>query len=132
MKRDAGSAEYHDFAKITEGGSCPHCGKAAIKISRGIEVGNIFQLGTKYTKAMDMTYVAKDGSMQYPVMGCYGIGVGRLAAAVCEAHHDEFGPIWPKEIAPCRFIYVLSGRTMKKSERMRTACMRNCRAGAWR
>ena len=49
---------------------------------------------------MDMTYVAKDGSMQYPVMGCYGIGVGRLAAAVCEAHHDEFGPIWPKEIAP--------------------------------
>ena len=100
MKRDAGSAEYHDFAKITEGGICPHCGKAAIKISRGIEVGNIFQLGTKYTKAMDMTYVAKDGSMQYPVMGCYGIGVGRLAAAVCEAHHDEFGPIWPKEIAP--------------------------------
>lgn len=100
MKRDAGSTEYHDFAKITEGGSCPHCGKAAIKISRGIEVGNIFQLGTKYTKAMDMTYVAKDGSIQYPVMGCYGIGVGRLAAAVCEAHHDEFGPIWPKEIAP--------------------------------
>ena len=47
-----------------------------------------------------MTYVDKDGERQTPIMGCYGIGVGRLAAAVCEAHHDEYGPIWPKEIAP--------------------------------
>lgn len=49
---------------------------------------------------MKMTYVDKDGERQTPIMGCYGIGVGRLAAAVCEAHHDEYGPIWPKEIAP--------------------------------
>lgn len=100
MKRDLPQAEYHDFAKITEGGICPKCGKKTITISRGIEVGNIFQLGDKYTKPMKMTYVDQDSNIQTPIMGCYGIGVGRLAAAVCEAHHDEYGPIWPKSIAP--------------------------------
>ena len=99
-ERDIPDAEYHDFAKIREGGICPHCGKPAITISRGIEVGNIFQLGTKYTKSMNMTYVTPSGELAYPIMGCYGIGVGRLAAAVCEVHHDEYGPIWPISIAP--------------------------------
>ena len=100
MERDVPNAEYHDFAKIQEGGICPKCGKKTVKISRGIEVGNIFQLGTKYTKSMNMQYLDADGNAQYPIMGCYGIGVGRLAASVCEAHHDEYGPIWPKAIAP--------------------------------
>ena len=100
MTRDLPDAEFHDFAKIKEGGVCPSCGKHSVTISRGIEVGNIFQLGTKYTKAMDMTYTDKDGNSQYPIMGCYGIGVGRLAAAICEVHHDDFGPIWPISIAP--------------------------------
>ena len=100
VSRDLNSVEFHDFAKIQEGGICPKCGKHAIKISRGIEVGNIFQLGTKYTKSMQMTYVDSDGNSQYPIMGCYGIGVGRLAASICEAHHDDYGPIWPKAIAP--------------------------------
>ncbi len=100
IARDLGLVEYHDFAKITEGGICPKCGKPSISISRGIEVGNIFQLGTKYTKSMDMQYLDTDGNAHYPVMGCYGIGVGRLAASVCEAHHDDYGPIWPISIAP--------------------------------
>lgn len=100
ITRDVGTVEYHDFAKITEGGICPHCGKPAITVSRGIEVGNIFQLGTKYTKSMNMTYITREGTLEYPIMGCYGIGVGRLAAAVCEVHHDEYGPIWPMSIAP--------------------------------
>lgn len=100
MERDVKTAEYHDFAKIQEGGICPCCGKPAITISRGIEVGNIFQLGTKYTKSMNMTYIDKNGEARYPVMGCYGIGVGRLAASICEAHHDEYGPIWPMAVAP--------------------------------
>ena len=100
MERDVPNAEYHDFAKIQEGGICPKCGKKTVKISRGIEVGNIFQLGTKYTKSMNMTYVDANGESKTPSMGCYGIGVGRLAASVCEAHHDEYGPIWPKAIAP--------------------------------
>lgn len=100
MNRDVKNTEYHDFAKITEGGICPHCGKTAVTVSRGIEVGNIFQLGTKYTKSMNMTYVDSDGESQYPIMGCYGIGVGRLAASICEAHHDDYGPVWPLAVAP--------------------------------
>ena len=100
MTRDVENAIYHDFAKIQEGGICPHCKKPAITIFRGIEVGNIFQLGTKYTRSMNMTYIDKNGEARYPVMGCYGIGIGRLAASICEAHHDDHGPIWPLAVAP--------------------------------
>ena len=100
ISRDVGDVEYIDLAKIIEGGICPKCGKHSISISRGIEVGNIFQLGTKYTKSMNMQYLDSEGNLQYPIMGCYGIGVGRLAASVCEAHHDDYGPIWPMSIAP--------------------------------
>ena len=100
MDRDVKEAEYHDFAKIQEGGICPCCKKPTITVSRGVEVGNIFQLGQKYTKTMGMTYLDSEGNLQYPIMGCYGIGVGRLAAAICEVHHDDYGPIWPKAIAP--------------------------------
>lgn len=100
MARDFSDVEYHDFAKIIEGGICPRCGKESITISRGIEIGNIFQLGDKYTKSMGMTYLDKNGKMQTPIMGCYGIGVGRLAASICEESHDEYGPIWPITIAP--------------------------------
>ncbi|MGI5893747.1 MAG: proline--tRNA ligase [Candidatus Merdivicinus sp.] len=100
MQREFPNAEYHDFAKIPEGGICPVCGKESVQISRGIEVGNIFQLGDKYTRSMGMQYLDQNGQAQIPVMGCYGIGVGRLAASVCEAHHDEYGPIWPLSIAP--------------------------------
>ena len=100
ISRDYGQAEYHDFAKAVEGGVCPKCGRHALKISRGIEVGNIFQLGTKYTKALNMQYLDENGELKYPIMGCYGIGVGRLAASICEARHDDYGPIWPLAIAP--------------------------------
>ena len=74
--------------------------QAGATVKRGIEVGNIFQLGTKYTKSMNMTYVDEKGESHYPIMGCYGIGVGRLAASVCEVRHDDYGPIWPMSIAP--------------------------------
>ena len=100
IERDVGQVTYNDIGKIKEGAICPSCGKKVITVSKGIEVGNIFQLGTKYTKSMGMTYLDKDGVSQYPIMGCYGIGVGRLAASVCEAHHDPNGPIWPISIAP--------------------------------
>lgn len=98
--RDIGEVEYRDLSKIKDGGICPKCGKPSIALSRGIEVGNIFQLGTKYTKTMKMQYLDNKGELHYPIMGCYGIGIGRLAASVCEAHHDEYGPIWPITIAP--------------------------------
>ena len=100
IPREMGEVEYVDVAKAIDGGICPVCGKPSVYTSRGIEVGNIFQLGKKYTESMNMTYVDADGSMKNPIMGCYGIGVGRLAAAVCEAHRDDYGPIWPISIAP--------------------------------
>ena len=100
IPREMGEVEYVDVAKAYDGGICPVCGKKSIYTSRGIEVGNIFQLGTKYTESMGMTYVDQDGSLEHPIMGCYGIGVGRLAASVCEAHRDDYGPIWPISIAP--------------------------------
>lgn len=100
LPRDCGAIQYHDLTKVRDHGICPQCGKPAIGVSRGIEVGNIFQLGDKYTKAMGMQYLTADGEQHHPIMGCYGIGVGRLAASVCEAHHDDKGPIWPASIAP--------------------------------
>lgn len=100
LERDLPGVTYVDISKVKEGGICPCCGKPAITIKRGIEVGNIFQLGTKYTKSMDMQYTDENGKSHYPVMGCYGIGVGRLAASICESHHDEYGPVWPISIAP--------------------------------
>ena len=100
LEREVGEVAYVDSAKAVSGGICSHCKGHSLAISRGIEVGNIFQLGTKYTQAMGMTYSDQGGQSQYPIMGCYGIGVGRLAASVCEACHDENGPIWPMAIAP--------------------------------
>ena len=100
LERDLENVEFVDIAKVKDGGVCPCCGKPTLQIKRGIEVGNIFQLGTKYTKSMHMQYVDKDGVSHNPIMGCYGIGIGRLAASVCEAKHDDYGPIWPISIAP--------------------------------
>ncbi|MCH5268201.1 MAG: proline--tRNA ligase [Lachnospiraceae bacterium] len=100
LERDLSEVSYVDISKVRDGSVCPCCGKSTITIKRGIEVGNIFQLGTKYTKTMGMTYTDENGEQQYPIMGCYGIGVGRLAASICEAYHDEYGPIWPISIAP--------------------------------
>ncbi|MCL2023136.1 MAG: proline--tRNA ligase [Oscillospiraceae bacterium] len=94
------SPEYFDFAKTYEGAICPLCGKPAITIRKGIEVGNIFQLGTKYTSSMNMQYLDANSELQHPIMGCYGIGVGRLMASVCEVRRDGYGPIWPMSIAP--------------------------------
>ncbi|MBO4837102.1 MAG: proline--tRNA ligase [Clostridia bacterium] len=100
MKRDLKVEKYCDVAKTYAGAICPVCGKHAIQISRGIEVGNIFQLGTKYSHSMGLQYQNKDGGFSDVIMGCYGIGVGRLCASVCEVRHDDYGPIWPITIAP--------------------------------
>ena len=91
---------FIDLTKAVQGGVCPVCGKHALRVRRGIEVGNIFQLGKRYTEAMGMTYDTETGERRNPIMGCYGIGVGRLIASICEEHHDDYGPIWPISIAP--------------------------------
>ena len=101
--------EIADIAFAREGDPCPVTGTPLL-MKRGIEVGNIFQLGTKYTKAMNCTYLDVNGKAQFPIMGCYGIGVGRAMAAVLEGSCDKFGPIWPISIAPyqvhiCAFRY---------------------------
>ena len=100
LSRDCGAPDFFDFARISEEAVCPGCGKPTIVLSKGIEVGNIFQLGTKYTQAMNMQIIDQENEPVYPLMGCYGIGVGRLAASVCQVRRDEFGPVWPITIAP--------------------------------
>lgn len=99
VSRDLGKVEFFDVAKVNEDHMCPECG-GRLKLKRGVEVGNIFQLGTKYTETMNMTYIDKDGKNRNPIMGCYGIGLGRLLACIVEGNHDENGPIWPISVAP--------------------------------
>ena len=83
----------------TDATKCPKCGKELNKV-RGIEIGNIFQLGKKYTDSMHVTYTAADGTDKTPIMGCYGIGVGRTMAAIIEESADDNGPVWNMETAP--------------------------------
>lgn len=88
-----------DIKTVRAGDPCPITGEPLI-MTRGIEIGNIFQLGTKYSEAMNCNYLDRDGKSQTMIMGCYGIGVGRSMAAVLEQSYDEYGPIWPITIAP--------------------------------
>ena len=88
-----------DIANVREGDACPDCGKPVI-LRNGIEVGNIFKLGTKYTKALGAEYLGEDGERHPIVMGSYGIGLGRNVACIVEDHHDEKGIKWPAEVAP--------------------------------
>lgn len=99
MPREFPDIEYVDVAEVYEGQECPKC-HGHLQFKRGVEVGNIFQLGTRYTESMKMTYIDKDGKAKTPIMGCYGIGVGRLLACIIEARHDDYGPIWPLAVAP--------------------------------
>lgn len=97
--------EYADIRLVESGELCTNCG-APLKVTRGIEVGNIFKLGTKYSKPMNAVYTAEDGKQKPYVMGCYGIGISRTAAAAVERWHDEFGIIWPIQIAPYHAIVI--------------------------
>ncbi len=97
--RDLKDVKYVDISLVKEGECCVHCGKA-LTLTRGIEIGNIFQLGTKYTKTMGMKVTMPDGTTKEPIMGCYGIGVGRSLASIIEERADEKGLVWPMTIAP--------------------------------
>lgn len=99
VERDAEVAEYRDVAKAKKGDFCPVCG-APLDFENGIEVGNIFQLGTKYTGSMGMTVLDEKGNAVTPYMGCYGIGVGRALASVAQESNDDKGMILPATIAP--------------------------------
>jgi prolyl-tRNA synthetase len=95
-----------DIAAADEGHACPECSNP-LRVSRGVEVGNIFKLGTRYSDALGCTFLDKDGQQKPVIMGSYGIGVGRLLACVAEEHHDEHGLIWPVTIAPYQVHLVL-------------------------
>jgi prolyl-tRNA synthetase len=97
--RDYTAQTIADIAEASEGASCSKCG-APLRLTRGIEVGNIFKLGTKYSDSMGVTFLDAEGQQRPVVMGCYGIGVGRLMAAVIEQSHDEKGILWPISLAP--------------------------------
>lgn len=99
MDRDIKPEIYYDIVKVNEGDMCPECGNP-LSIKKGMEIGNIFQLGTKYTKSMGMTIHDEQGNLVNPIMGCYGIGVGRCLASVVEESSDEKGIVWPVSIAP--------------------------------
>lgn len=94
-----------DIRLVEQGEICPQCGKPLF-VTKGIEVGNIFKLGTKYSKPMNAVYTDINGKTHPYVMGCYGIGISRTAAAAIEAHHDEYGIKWPLSIAPYHVVIV--------------------------
>ncbi|NLV91176.1 MAG: proline--tRNA ligase [Firmicutes bacterium] len=103
--RDFPQVEVADIRMVTAGDPCPKC-NAPLSVAPGIEVGQVFKLGTKYSQAMNATYLDESGKEQPLVMGCYGIGVSRTLAAVIEKHHDDDGIIWPVSIAPYHVIVV--------------------------
>lgn len=111
--RDVDLPQVADIRNVVEGDLSPD-GKGTLMIKRGIEVGHIFQLGTKYSKAMNATVQNEAGQNQIMQMGCYGIGITRIVAAAIEQHHDERGIIWPEAIAP--FTVALIPMNMHKSK----------------
>jgi len=103
--RDFVPEAYADLRMVREGDPCPRCG-AELRISRGIEVGHVFRLGTKYSEKLHAVCLDADGREQVIAMGCYGIGVGRTAAAAIEQHHDDDGMAWPISIAPFEVVII--------------------------
>jgi prolyl-tRNA synthetase len=99
LDRDFHVDVWADIAQVVTGDPCPRCGEP-LSVDRGIEVGQVFQLGTKYSDALDCKYTDEAGEQHSMVMGCYGMGVTRTVAAIAEEHHDELGFAWPAAVAP--------------------------------
>ncbi len=108
-ERDAPLPETADLRTVNAGEGCPRCNEGQLEIHRGIEVGHIFQLGTKYSESMDARVLDEDGDLQPLIMGCYGIGVSRVVAAAIEQNHDDRGIIWPAPLAPFDVAIVSIG-----------------------
>jgi prolyl-tRNA synthetase len=117
LDRDFAADVVADLTNAQGGDCCPACGEPVI-LRNGIEVGNIFKLGTKYTDAAGATYLGEDGVAHKIVMGSYGIGVGRNVACIVEAHHDDKGIVWPAEVAPyaAHLVAIGSARDPKVDE----------------
>ncbi|WP_108446917.1 proline--tRNA ligase [Halomonas denitrificans] len=115
-ERDVALPQVADLRNVVEGDPSPD-GQGTLAIKRGIEVGHVFQLGQKYSKAMNATVLGDEGRAVHPWMGCYGIGVTRVVAAAIEQNHDEAGIIWPDAIAP--FHVAMVPMNAHKSQRVR-------------
>ena len=118
-QRDCGEFSVADIRNVVAGDPSPD-GQGVLEIKRGIEVGHIFQLGTKYSEAMKATVLDENGKEQVMTMGCYGIGVSRIVAAAIEQNNDSNGIIWPDAIAP--FQIAIVPINMHKSETVKATC----------
>ena len=116
--RDFKVDSYADLRVAQAGDPCPRCG-GTIRIARGIEVGHVFKLGTKYSRAMKASYLDKDGKEKIMIMGCYGIGIGRTVAACIEQNHDEHGIIWPMALAP--YTVIVTPVNIKEADVMKVS-----------
>ncbi|MGH2484184.1 MAG: proline--tRNA ligase [Candidatus Limnocylindria bacterium] len=129
--RDFSADLVVDITNAQAGDACPNCGQPVV-LRQGIEVGNIFKLGTDFTKALGATYLAEDGSRQLVIMGSYGIGLGRNVASIVEEHHDDKGIVWPREVAPypAHLVALGAGRDPAVSEAAEGLYQRLTDAGA--
>jgi prolyl-tRNA synthetase len=118
QERDFTPAAFADLRQAVAGDSCPRCDDGRLEIHRGIEVGQVFYLGTKYSESMGATFLDAEGRERPIEMGCYGIGISRLVAAAVEQNHDANGIIWPLAIAP---FHVLLLPINYKDEKLRAA-----------
>lgn len=100
VSRDLDQTHVADFRNVVEGDSCPRCEQGTLQLHRGIEIGHVFKLGTKYSEKLSATFLDQSGRDKAMIMGCYGIGVSRILSAVVEQHHDEHGIIWPTALTP--------------------------------
>ncbi len=127
--RDLTHGKKVDIRFAVEGDNCPKCQKSKLNMIRGIEVGHIFKLGTKYSTAMKAEFLNAAGKQELMVMGCYGIGVSRVMQAAVEQNHDDFGPIWPKNLAPYQVAIIpanMSEALQKETgERLYQFCLKN-------
>lgn len=106
-----GFAKNKEIAEaLSAGDHCPNCADGVLGEEKCVEVGNIFKLGTKYTEAFGVSFTTGEGERKFPVMGCYGIGISRLAGTIVEALHDEKGILWPKSVAPYLVSIVPLGK----------------------
>ena len=128
IPRDYSADILTDIAAADEGHACPECGKP-LRATRGVEVGNIFKLGTRYSDSLGCTFLDKDGQSKPVIMGSYGIGVGRLLACVAEENHDDHGLIWPVTIAPYQVhLVLLRGKGTPEAEETANHLYKDLRA----
>ncbi|OSM04811.1 proline--tRNA ligase [Magnetofaba australis] len=105
--RDLAAPEFADLRNVVEGDGCPRCEAGKLKLNRGIEVGHVFKLGTKYSEALNVSVLDENGRGVNPIMGCYGIGVSRIVAAAIEQNHDDNGIVWPINLAPAQVHVII-------------------------